>query len=209
MQYQSSLLEDWIQNFYSHLDIYHPHQLDFLEIARRLGLYVHFQKFSSRIYAGEIIIDERLSPEEQYEDFAHELCHLYRQYGNQLSMNKEFLLLQEAKAENFSLHFCIPTFMLLRYEIANFLDIEAGVPFITKEFSVTEEFARERLKQFKRKILQAKSDEEHRKHMKALFPKAGPYSEETNSTLDKLYQIINKRKGGHQSCRSRDYIKNI
>jgi Zn-dependent peptidase ImmA (M78 family) len=198
MQYQTSLLEDWVQDFYSHHDIYHPHQLDFLEIAARLGLHVHFQKFSSRIYAGEIILDERLTDQEQWQEFTHELCHLYRQYGNQLAMNKQFLSLQEAKAENFSLHFCIPTFMLLRYEIANFLDVEAGVPFIAKEFGVTESFARERLRQFKRKILQAKSDEEHRKYMEAMYPKAGPYSEETNATLDKLQQIINKRKGVHQ-----------
>jgi Zn-dependent peptidase ImmA (M78 family) len=195
MQYQTSLLEDWVQDFYSRLDIYHPHQLDFLEIAARLGLYIHFRKFSSRIYDGEIILDERIADQEQWQDFAHELCHLYRQHGNQLSMNKEFLSLQEAKAENFALHFCIPTFMLLRYEISNFLDIEAGVPFIAKEFSVTEKFAREKLRQFKRKILQAKSDAQHREYMDAMYPKAGPYSEETNQTLDKLQRIINKKRG--------------
>ncbi|MGM0854291.1 MAG: ImmA/IrrE family metallo-endopeptidase [Bacillota bacterium] len=195
MQYQTSLLEDWIQDFYPHLGIYHPRQLDFMEIAARLGIYVHFQRFGSRIYDGEIIIDERLTDQEQWQEFAHELCHLYLQYGNQIAMNKEFLSLQEAQAENFALHFCIPTFMLLRYEISNFLDVEAGVPFIAKEFGVTEEFARERLRKFKRKILQAKSDEQHRKYMDSMYPKAGPYSEETNATLDKLQQIINKRTG--------------
>ncbi|MGF2617777.1 ImmA/IrrE family metallo-endopeptidase [Rossellomorea vietnamensis] len=195
MKYQTSLLEDWIQDFYYHLDIYHPHQLDFLEIAARLGLYIHFQKFSSRIYAGEIIIDERLSEQGQWEDFAHELCHLYRQDGNQLAMNKEFLLLQESKADNFALHFCIPTFMLLKNTINNFLDIDAGTPFVMEKFNVSEVFARKRLQQFKSKILQAKADEEHRKFMNSIYPKAGPYSEETNSTLDKLQQIIDKKKG--------------
>lgn len=195
MQYQTSLLEDWIQDFYPHLSIYHPRQLDFMEIAARLGIYVHFQKFSSRIYDGEIIIDERLTIQEQWQEFAHELCHLYLQYGNQIAMNKEFLTFQEAQADNFALHFCIPTFMLQSYEISNFLDVEAGVPFIAKEFGVTEEFALQRLRQFKRKILQAKSDEQHRKYMDSMYPKAGPYSQETNATLDKLQQIINKRTG--------------
>jgi Zn-dependent peptidase ImmA (M78 family) len=195
MHYQTSLLEDWIKDFYSHLGIYHPHQLDLLEIAARMGLYIHFQRFGSRIYDGEIILDERLTDQEQWQEFAHELCHLYRQYGNQLAMNKQFLTLQEAQAENFALHFCIPTFMIRRYEIANFLDVEAGVPFIAKEFGVTEKFARERLRQFKRKILQAKSDAQHREYMDAMYPKAGPYSEETNQTLDKLQMIINKKRG--------------
>jgi Zn-dependent peptidase ImmA (M78 family) len=198
MKYLTSLLEDWIQELYSQMDIFRPQQLDFLEIAAKLGIYVHFQKFGSRIYKGEIIIDERLTDQKQWQEFAHELCHLYLQYGNQLAMNKEFLTLQEKQADNFSLHFCIPTFMLLRYEISNFLDVEAGVPFIEREFGVTEEFARERLRQFKRKILQAKSDEEHRKYMESMYPKAGPYSDETNTALDKLQQIINKRKGVHQ-----------
>jgi Zn-dependent peptidase ImmA (M78 family) len=198
MKYQTTLLEDWIEELFSTLDIYYPKQLDLLELAARLGIYVHFQKFGSRIYNGEIILDERLTDHEQWQEFAHELCHLYRQYGNQLAMNKEFLTFQEAQADNFALHFCIPTFMLLRYEISNFLDVEAGVPFIAKEFGVTEEFARERLRQFKRKILQAKSDVEHRKYMEAMYPKARPYSEETNATLDKLQQIINKRNEVHQ-----------
>jgi Zn-dependent peptidase ImmA (M78 family) len=195
MKIHTSLLEDWIKVLLNKHGIYHPRQLDFLEISSRLGVYIHFKRFGSRIFQEDIIIDERLSPQEQWQDFAHELCHLYLQEGNQLAMNKEFLSLQEAQAENFSFHFCIPTFMLLRYEISNFLDVEAGVPFIANEFGVTKEFAHERLRQFKRKILQAKSDEEHRKYMEALYPKAGPYSKETNATLDKLQQIIDKRKG--------------
>jgi Zn-dependent peptidase ImmA (M78 family) len=193
LKLNTSLLEDWIQELYSQLDFFRPRQLDFLEIAAKLGIYVQFQKFGSRIYDGEIILDERLTVQKQWQEFAHELCHLYRQYGNQLAMNKEFLSLQEAQADNFALHFCIPTFMLLRYEISNFLDVEAGVPFIAKEFGVTEEFARERLRQFKRKILQAKSDAQHRDYMDAMYPKAAPYSEETHQTLDKLQMIIKKR----------------
>jgi Zn-dependent peptidase ImmA (M78 family) len=193
MRYQTTLLEDWIKDFLNNLGIYHPHQLDFLDISNRLGLVVHFKEFSSRVYQGEIIIDSRLPPIEQSLDFAHELCHILRQEGNQLITPAEVLKLQESKAENFSLHFCVPTFMLLNFSISNYKNIEDGIPFIAETFNVSEDFAKKRLIHFKNQIQQAKSDEEHRKFMERLYPKAKPYSDETNAILKKLYMQLEKK----------------
>ncbi|WP_411810215.1 ImmA/IrrE family metallo-endopeptidase [Bacillus altitudinis] len=47
---------------------------------------VEFLNISSRYYAGTIIIDNRLSPQEQWQNFGHELCHALRHEGNQLIM---------------------------------------------------------------------------------------------------------------------------
>lgn len=150
MKYHTTLLEDAIKHFYVDLGIYYPHQLDILEIADYLGIKVYFWDISSRVYKKEIIIDSRLSPEEQWEDFGHELCHLLLQYGNQiLHLNNLFLAYQEWKANNFALHFCVPTFILIKYEIAN---IPEGIPFITKTFNVTQKFAQKRLIHFRNQL---------------------------------------------------------
>ncbi|MDQ0860942.1 hypothetical protein [Bacillus sp. V2I10] len=76
MKYVTTLLEDWIKVFYNNIGIFHPHQLDLLDIANRIGLHVELQDFSSRIFRNEIIIDNRISSAEQWQDFGHELCHL-------------------------------------------------------------------------------------------------------------------------------------
>lgn len=150
MKYQTTLLEDWIKEFYFNIDIFYPYQLDMLSIANRLGIVVHFEEITSRVYNSEIIIDSRLSPAEQWQDFAHELCHVLRQDGNQLIMvHKQFLDFQEAKAENFSLHFCVPTFMLFRYRIPN---IPEGISFVMEKFKVTREFATKRLIHFRNQL---------------------------------------------------------
>ena len=151
LNYHTTLLEDTVKQIYFHLDIYHPRQLDILEIAHLLNVKIYFENISSRTYQGEIIIDSRLSSEEQWEDFAHELCHVLLHYGNQiLYINSLFLEYQEWKADNFALHFCIPTFMLQRYEIASIPD---GIPFITNKFSVRQEIAEKKLVHFRNQLI--------------------------------------------------------
>jgi Zn-dependent peptidase ImmA (M78 family) len=197
MKYQTTLLEDWIKEFYFNIDVYYPRQLDLLDIAARLGIFVHFKEFSSRVYNEEIIIDSRLSPEEQWQDFAHELCHLLRQDGNQLLlMHNPFLDIQEAKAENFALHFCVPTFMLLQYKITNFSNVQDGISFVTEKFNVTQEFANKRLVHFRNQLQLSKSDQEFRVYMDSMYPKSNPdnWSNETKALLDKLYLQIEKKK---------------
>lgn len=150
MNYYTTLLEDTINQIYNRLNINKPQQLDMLCIANYLNIAVHFEEISSRAYNGEIIIDNRLSPDQQWEDFGHELCHILFHYGNQiLNIHNLFLKYQEKKANNFVLHFCVPTFMLLNYEIAT---INEGVPFVAKTFNVTQDFARKRLIKFKNQL---------------------------------------------------------
>ena len=53
-------------------------------------------------------------------------------------VNTLFLEYQEWKANNFALHFCVPTFMLQRYKIHT---IKEGVSLIRVEFGVSNEIA--------------------------------------------------------------------
>jgi Zn-dependent peptidase ImmA (M78 family) len=197
MNYTYTPLEDFIKDLYKRLSFTVPIEFNIKQIAEKLNISLHFYDDGStairRNGIFHIFIDERLTPQEQWQDFGHELCHVLRHDGSQYGMVQPFLYLQENQAENFMYHFCVPTFMLLNYKISNFLDVKAGIQFVVQNFNVTETFAEERLKRFKRQILQSKSDAEHRAHMESLYPKAPPFSDETNAMLKKLNMLLEKK----------------
>ena len=153
MTYTYSHLEDWIENFYREIDITIPEQINFEYIAEMLGIRVYFKpvpSFSFKYYGKyRIVLDERKNRKEQWNDFAHELCHVLKHYGNQFIMNKMFRQLQEFQANNFMYHFCIPTFMLLKMTLPQ-LESEA-IKLIGDTFNVTYPFAAKRLEMYKRK----------------------------------------------------------
>ncbi|MER3121045.1 ImmA/IrrE family metallo-endopeptidase [Bacillus altitudinis] len=132
-------LDDWIETFYHQINITNPSELDLLDIAYRSNLKVEFLNISSRYYAGTIIIDNRLSPQEQWQDFGHELCHALRHEGNQLIMPPLFRELQEMQAKRFAYKFCIPTFMLKALKL-NCYDHHI-VKEIAIVFNVTDKFS--------------------------------------------------------------------
>ncbi|MDC7795047.1 ImmA/IrrE family metallo-endopeptidase [Bacillus altitudinis] len=134
-------LDDWIEAFYHQINIKNPSELDLLDIAYRSNLKVEFLNISSRYYAGTIIIDNRLSPQEQWQDFGHELCHALRHEGNQLIMPPLFRELQEMQAKRFAYKFCIPTFMLRHLKI----NINNPLYEISSAFNVTYMFAKKRI----------------------------------------------------------------
>ncbi|WP_158289586.1 ImmA/IrrE family metallo-endopeptidase [Paenibacillus flagellatus] len=156
--YRLTPLEQTIERIYSTMDIREPHQLDVETISHKLGIWVHYAPFSSRaIDRGglqSIVLDNRLSRQEQWQDFGHELCHLMHHAGNQLSMGESFIRLQETKATNFAYQFCVPTFMLLAVELPR-LESEAAAS-IAAVFGVTSEFAGERLKRHRRQLTSAR-----------------------------------------------------
>jgi Zn-dependent peptidase ImmA (M78 family) len=198
LEYTYTPLEEFVKDLYNVLSISTPQEIDMKDIAKQLNIKLYFYDDGSTAVGNRIFIDERLSKARQWEDFGHELCHTLRHHGNQLLMSDDdlllsFMRLQESQSDNFMYHFCTPTFMLLNYKITNFLDVKAGIPFIVENFNVTEEFAAERLKRFKRQLLQSKSDAEHRAFMESWYPKAPPYSKETNDVLKQLNLILEKK----------------
>jgi Zn-dependent peptidase ImmA (M78 family) len=172
MNYQLTPLESYTKDLYREIGITTPLQLDMITIAVKLNIWLHFEEVDSCAIEREnlcsIIINRTLPFPNQWEEFGHELCHVLRQFGNQYYMPKAFRELQEAKAENFALHFCVPTFMLLHYEIANYYN-DDGVQFVMGTFNVTKHFAIKRLEHFKKQINQANFDDEFRKHKEPVF----------------------------------------
>lgn len=147
--------EDYIKNLYESLSIFIPEQINMIEIAHKLNIWLHFAPFGSRAIQREglpsIIIDNRKKFYHQWEDFGHELCHILFHIGNQLSMPKMFLDYQEAKANNFMLHFCVPTFMLRALDFPD-TRVEA-IYLIIETFNVSFETAHKRLLNYENQLL--------------------------------------------------------
>ncbi|MDA2437868.1 ImmA/IrrE family metallo-endopeptidase [Bacillus cereus] len=153
--YYTTQIEDYIQHLYQSLSIFVPEQIDMIEIAKKLNIWIYFAPFGShaieRNGVASLVIDSRKTEREHWEDFSHELCHILLHSGNQLSMPKMFINYQEAKANNFALQFCIPTFMLRRFPVAHLETL-----FIAETFNVTLEFAKRRLLHYENQLLASK-----------------------------------------------------
>ncbi|TBL71354.1 ImmA/IrrE family metallo-endopeptidase [Paenibacillus thalictri] len=160
--YRLTPLEQYIYELYRGLDIHEPADLNMEYIADKLNVWLHTVETAScaleRHGMLSIILDGRLSREQQWEDFGHELCHLLRHGGNQLAMSREFIRFQEAKADLFALHFCVPTFMLLSIDCLS--ETREAALLIAQTFRVTPQFARERLHHFTRQAFASRLQDE-------------------------------------------------
>jgi Zn-dependent peptidase ImmA (M78 family) len=152
--YQMTPLEDYVKKLYQSIGIMEPYQVDMLDIAERLNIWIHFLNMSSKLIDREdlpsMVIDNRISAKEQWQDFGHELCHLLRQGGNQTKMRPDLLMFQETKAENFMYEFCVPSFMLINCSFPQ--QRGAAVQFVADTFNVTRLFADKRLAQIERRM---------------------------------------------------------
>lgn len=204
MKYQYTKLEEEIKNFFYNLWILTPSEFDMYHIANEMDVWIHYHDKESEVIKNtnglySIFLDERLAPEEQWQDFGHEFGHVIRHVGNQHKLRRMFRQLQENQANNFMYQFCVPTFMLLNYQITNYTNIYDGVEFICEKFKVTRPFARQRLIHFKNQMYMSKSNEQMNKYIESLYPKTNPdnWSDQTKALLRKLdRQLHSKREAG-------------
>lgn len=147
MTYVKSHLEDFVENLYTSTSIYSPEQLDIDVIARKLNIEVGYGHTKSKcMEIGNIkmiMINEALPKTEQWQEFAHEVCHLLRHAGNQTELPFPFVQLQEWQAKTFTLHFCMPTFMLEKLDLP--FDKQLAINKAAELFNVEYSFAEERL----------------------------------------------------------------
>lgn len=165
--YYTTLMEDYIQNLYHSLSILVPEQIDMIMIARKLNIWLYFKPFGSRAICRDnlpsIIIDNRNMIFQQWEDFGHELCHILFHAGNQLYIPKLFIKYQESKANNFMLHFCIPTFMLRTLNLPE--TRKEAIYLIAKTFNVSFHIAEQRLSHYENQLLASRMQNILRKHI--------------------------------------------
>ncbi|WP_416144952.1 ImmA/IrrE family metallo-endopeptidase [Planococcus koreensis] len=144
-------LEGYIQKLLHRIDIYHPHQLNIENVYSRLGMEVHYLEQDAMFVFGRIFLDSNSTEETQWQDFGHELCHALWHAGNQALIPFSLREYQEWKAENFSQHLCIPTFMLDKMDLPNY-EREA-IWMIMETFGVEWQFAEKRLRQYFKNLL--------------------------------------------------------
>ncbi|OOR30491.1 ImmA/IrrE family metallo-endopeptidase [Bacillus cereus] len=153
--YYTTQIEDFIKKFYQSLSIITPEQLDMITISQKLNIWLHFAPLGSRAICRDdlpsIIIDNRNALYHQWEDYGHELCHVLFHVGNQLYMPKLFLDYQEAKANSFMLHFCIPTFMLRMIDLPE--TRKEAIHLVAKTFNVSFNIANQRLLHYENQLL--------------------------------------------------------
>ncbi|WP_458414559.1 ImmA/IrrE family metallo-endopeptidase [Schinkia sp. CFF1] len=149
--YKPTTLEHYVSDSFKKLQIYQPHQINKSYIAEKLGIYLTFS--DKKPFAHEeddfklINIDKYASKKVQREQFYHELCHIFRHAGNQLTLPKPFSDWQEWDCHNFMLYAAIPYHMihyLQPYEYGN-------IKHLSDTFGVTENLIVYRLKQIKRR----------------------------------------------------------
>ncbi|WP_018392442.1 ImmA/IrrE family metallo-endopeptidase [Bacillus sp. 37MA] len=150
MVYTKTHLEDFIENLYMNIGIHHPRQLNPEQISEKLGIVVDYVNGASKCIEHEqfsfIMLNQNLSPAVQWQEFAHELCHLLRHAGNHYTLTPFFLRMQEWQANSFALYFCIPTFLLEKLDLTDHK--QAAIEIIAQTFGVEYDFAEERLERW-------------------------------------------------------------
>ncbi|HIE6629504.1 TPA: ImmA/IrrE family metallo-endopeptidase [Bacillus luti] len=149
--YQTTLLEDWITAFYQTIGIRTPSDLCVDKIAHKCNIVLLRENIDSYYIANDfirlIVLDVRLSQEQQREVFFHELCHVLRHAGMQGMMPSAFRELQEWDAVRFTRYAAIPAHML------PYIPSEKDViDDMSKMFQVTPELCTKRLAQIHNRI---------------------------------------------------------
>ena len=154
MNYNFSLLEDFIYKVYTRIEVSDASQLDLLEIARALDISIHHHPYPTQAIMNDnryyVFINDSTPQIEWWEIFGHELGHILRHAGNQRNLALSFIQYQEWQADLFALHFCIPTFLLLKENVPN--DCRRAVEYVVDTFHVTPSFAYKRLQLHKQKL---------------------------------------------------------
>lgn len=140
--------EEFIYRLLKSLGVVKPHEMTLENIAKLLNIKVRYWEFSSEtiFHKGKFILflEGKENKQEQWQEFAHELCHHFWHTGRQEYLPKLFMQLQEYQADYFAYHFCVPTFMLDNLK-------EVSVCKIMDLFNVEEEFAYRRLEMYQNK----------------------------------------------------------
>ncbi|WP_404427269.1 ImmA/IrrE family metallo-endopeptidase [Ureibacillus chungkukjangi] len=148
--YTTSHTEDLIKVFYTKLGILKPDQLKCEIIATKLGIDIfYWDKPSQALFMEDrawIFLNEHLTPSQMWQDFCHELCHVLFHCGNQIYIKDSFRQYQEAKANQFMYHACVPSFMLRELNITD--SSYKSIKTVSQLFNVDYSFASKRLAQY-------------------------------------------------------------
>ncbi|MNP02968.1 hypothetical protein D3C76_948350 [compost metagenome] len=99
-----------------------------------------------------MFLDNRIPPDQQRLDFLHELCHLLRHAGNQMTLPESFTRMQEIEAEQFVMYAAMPISMISKLTIPSELNL--AIALFVETFNVPSTLAKQRIEQIDRRINQ-------------------------------------------------------
>ncbi|WP_373894411.1 ImmA/IrrE family metallo-endopeptidase [Virgibacillus sp. CBA3643] len=144
--------ERYIEYHLKLFNLNEPEDLSIEGVSNIINLTVKYWEFTSEAayYKGNyiIILNENLNEQQQWQEFAHELCHVLWHVGRQDNLTETFIQPQEWQAGNFAYNLCVPTFMLERMQ-------EINIHAVMNTFNVGYEFAFNRLEMYERKMIDA------------------------------------------------------
>lgn len=193
--YYKTTLENKVESLYRSNHIYSPHQIDIGVIADVFEIIVVSLPGAKE----EAIWDEKRAAiflnsnkpsADSKEAFFHELSHILLHTGNQLSMNRGLLELQEEQANHFQLYAAMPFYMIQQIHLPSH---EADIIHVlSSEFRVTHQLARKRWEQIQRRVFSGKQQLEFENELRNRYRRADPsnWSDETKS----LYELAIHRK---------------
>lgn len=156
--YCKTCMEEYVEQLYMQMGFSAPGDMSIERVSQQLGIAVIHSSFTSRamFYGGKpmINLNRTLSPSEELETFSHELFHILKETGNQVNTPVMLREMRESKANNFALHFCIPTFMLAGI---NWPERNSN-NYIAELFHVTVPFAEKRLMLYECRLFQGELD---------------------------------------------------
>jgi len=149
-----------------------------------------------------IFLDNRKNLEEQRQDFFHEFCHPLRHVGDQESLPKLFVEMQEAEAAQFQLYAAMPFYMVEQIEVTP--NMHYYILELSRLFILPYDFVRRRVEQIQRRIFREYFD---RKLSSRPEPEPTPemyecntkeYSNETKRILRQLHQQVAEKQAKYQ-----------
>jgi Zn-dependent peptidase ImmA (M78 family) len=148
--YKPCRLEQIVIDTYNELGIIYPSEIDIRTLANHVGLRILELDVRSKMLGSTIVLDSRLSRQEQREDFFHEFTHAIRHTGNQLVTHELLIELQESEAKRMPFYWLVPTFMLSYFDLS--CPLPYLIPYLAEAFEVTESFMEKRLNLLKSRL---------------------------------------------------------
>lgn len=143
--------ERFVTSIYQYLKILNPEELTIENVSEKLNLSIIYWPYTSEMtdYKGnfKVFINETLNNRQQWQDFGHEMSHYFKDQCNPNLLKESFVNYCESKADYFSCHFCVPTFMLMQLKGVTVYDV-------MNLFNVELDFAYKRLEMYKNKIIE-------------------------------------------------------
>src|SRR5690625_4454977 len=126
--------ERFTTQFYQYINVSRPSELTVSNICERLNVDLHYWEHSSAVakfnVSYKVFLNKKNNSRQQWQDFGHEMSHYFRDQGNRNVLRESFVDYCETKADYFSYHFCVPTFMLMElkgvtvYDVMNLFNVE-------------------------------------------------------------------------------------